>query len=230
MPRRLPSRRHSTTARTALATARLPLFPGRCPFQPPRRCPFPSRATKVSGEVGNGGDVTGDGPRAGVAQLQVVDEALTQGRHGKTPDRDIPTPAADMHRENAHVDHKAQAKQGKVKVTPVPPCRTQPGGGPSGHCPAAFSFSRQSDSRQIIWQPDNLRLLGVRSPLCSEDGDSWMTAVGLSHQDHLGARVLAKSASTSAHILFQSSCSLLGSFARAACWRRPARSGSRCRR
>src|SRR5262249_8506457 len=43
-------------------------------------------AAEVPGEVGHGGDVALDGPGAVVAQLQVVDEALTQGRHGKTPE------------------------------------------------------------------------------------------------------------------------------------------------
>ena len=65
-------------------------------------------AAKVLGEASNGADVTLDGPGAVVAQLQVVDETLTQRRHGKAPEEAIRTPAADLGRENAHHDDKAQ--------------------------------------------------------------------------------------------------------------------------
>jgi hypothetical protein len=52
-------------------------------------------AAKVLGEASDGGNVALDGPGAVVAQLQVVDEALTQRRHGVAPNSPVRAPVAD---------------------------------------------------------------------------------------------------------------------------------------
>ena len=54
MPRRLPSRRHSTAARPALATARLPLSPGRSPFKARRLPQIRTCPIKASGSSRRG--------------------------------------------------------------------------------------------------------------------------------------------------------------------------------
>src|SRR5262249_11056473 len=87
-------------------------------------------AAKVLGEAGDGADITIDGPGAVVAQLQVMDEALTQGRHETPPDRAARAPLADMAGENARRDDKAQ-EQNQAATAGQSPARTTRGRGPS---------------------------------------------------------------------------------------------------